>query len=347
MQDDNDGCLGCGSSNEPLRGLGAAGLKPHVTWPDRTDIRDRVFRAFLKMVDHGPIRSIIRPRLGRLRQHDPRPLQIPPWYRMAPPVSAPKITIVTPSLNQAAWLEGTIQSVLQQDYPHLEYIIQDGGSSDGSVEIIERYEQHIAISDSSRDSGQANALNKGFNRSSGEIMAYLNSDDMLLPGTLNYVADFFNRHSEVDVVYGHRVLIDETDREIGRWILPPHDDYVIRRCDFIPQETLFWSRRIWEQTDGRFDERFHFALDWDLILRFMNAGAKLVRLPRFLGAFRIHRQQKTSSLIDEIGEREIAVLRERCHGRSVSEEEARWQIRGYLLKHLWYHYLYTLGLLRH
>jgi glycosyltransferase involved in cell wall biosynthesis len=347
MRQNGNESLGADSPTEPLHGLGATALKPHIPQQVRTDIRERVFRAFLKMVYHGPIRNFFRPRLGKFEQHAPRPLQIPSWYRIAPPESAPTITVVTPSLNQAAWLEGTIQSVLQQGYPDLEYIIQDGGSSDGSIEIIERYKINIAIADSSRDSGQANALNKGFNKSTGEIMAYLNSDDMLLPGTLNYVADFFNRHPGVDVVYGHRVVVDEMGREIGRWILPRHDDYVLQWCDVIPQETLFWKRRIWERIDGRFDEKFHYALDWDLILRFMNAGAKFVRLPRFLGAFRIHRQQKTSSLLDEIGAGEKAILRERCHVGSVSEEEAWWQIRGYLVKHLWYHYLYTLGLLRH
>lgn len=347
MQDDNKGCLGCGSANEPLRGLDTMDLDPHFASLVQTDIRARAFRALMKLVYHGPIRRVLRPRLGRLLQYTPRTMWVPSWYRIAAPVSAPKITIVTPSLNQAAWLEATIQSVLQQDYSDLEYIVQDGGSSDGSIEIIRRYKKYIPQSDSSSDSGQANALNKGFIRSNGEIMSYLNSDDMLLPGTLNYVADFFNRHSGVDVVYGHRVMIDEAGREIGRWILPPHEDYVMRWNDVIPQETLFWRRRIWKRIGGQFDERFHFALDWDLILRFMDAGAKFVRLPRFLGAFRIHRQQKTLSLQDEVGAGEIAVLRERYHGRPVSQEEAWSKIRGYLLKHIWYHHLYTIGLIRH
>jgi len=254
---------------------------------------------------------------------------------------------VTPNLNQGAWLEATIRSVTQHNYPGLEYIIQDGGSTDDSLAIIRRYQGLLAGFDSSPDRGQAHALNKGFRMSKGSIMAYLNSDDILLPGALNYVADFFSKHPQVDVVYGHRVQIDENGMEIGRWILPPHDDTAMRWCDFLPQETLFWRRQIWEQVGGKLDERFHFALDWDLVLRFIDAGARLVRLPRFLGAFRIHGSQKTSSVLGDVGAREIASIRERIHGRPVAEEEAWWQARGYLLKHLWFHHLYTVGLLRH
>src|SRR5262249_23541680 len=144
------------------------------------------------------------------------------------------------------------------------------------------------------DEGQTQAINLGFQHTSGEIMAYLNSDDLLLPGSLAYVAGYMAAHPEVDVVYGHRILIDECDDEVARWVLPRHDDRVLTWANFVPQETLFWRRRIWERVGGTLDASFQFAMDWDLILRFREAGARFVRLPRFLGAFRVHARQKTS-----------------------------------------------------
>ena len=143
----------------------------------------------------------------------------------------------------------------------------------------------------------AQAINRGFAHSTGDIMAYLNADDLLLPGSLNFVAAYFEAHPDIDVVYGHRVLIDADGAEIGRWVLPPHEDEVLSWADFVPQETLFWRRDMGERAGGAMDESFRFALDWDLLLRFRDAGARFVRLPRFLGAFRcmpIKRHQPSS-----------------------------------------------------
>ena len=187
-------------------------------------------------------------RLGTLRHHPPRPLRLPnsdPLTR--PPEDAPTISIVTPSFNQAQFLEDTIESVLDQDYPRLEYVVQDGGSDDGSREILDRYSRRLDHWESAPDDGQAGALNRGFARTTGEVMAYLNSDDLLLPGALSYVARFLHDHPEVDVVYGHRVLIDERGREIGRQVIPRHGDRVLSWADFIPQETVFRRRAAWEQ----------------------------------------------------------------------------------------------------
>ena len=178
-------------------------------------------------------------------------------------------------------------------------------------------------------------------------MAYLNSDDMLLPGALHYVARYFATHPEIDVVYGHRVLIDEYDQEIGRWVVPPHDDDILSWADYIPQETMFWRRSIWEKAGGLIDTNFKFAMDWDLILRFRDAGARIVRLPRFLGAFRIHPHQKTSAEISQQGVREMGRLRERCHGRKVSDAEVHQHIKKYLFRHLVLHKLYRAGLLKY
>jgi GT2 family glycosyltransferase len=259
-------------------------------------------------------KAILRPRLGVLKQHAPRPLAAPP--RQVPRANpAPRISLVTPSYRQAEFIERTLRSVLDQSYPDLEYFVQDGGSDDGTVAILERYADRLAGWESRRDAGQSEALNRGFARTTGDIMGWLNSDDLLLPGALARVADHFHDHPEVDVVYGHRIVIDEDDAEIGRWILPPHDNAVLSWADYVPQETLFWRRRLWDRTGARIDESFRFAMDWDLAVRFREAGARFVRIPQFLGAFRVHRHQKTSGALLENGFREMDRIRERALGR--------------------------------
>ena len=283
-------------------------------------------------------------------QYPPRTVFIPHYYRMTQTISLdalPVISIVTPTFNQAKFLRHTIESVLGQGYPKLEYIIQDGGSEDGSIEILEQYRPHLTHAESHKDGGQANAINLGFAHTSGEIMAYLNSDDLLLPSSLHYAASFFNHHPEVDVIYGHRVIINEEGNEIGRWVLPPHDSWTQLWLYFIPQETLFWRRGIWEKVGGCVDESYQFAMDWELFLRFVQAGARIRRVPRFLGAFRSHPQQKTSSRIHDLGIQEMNRVREKYLGRSVTQTEIARAIKPYLRISLVYHALYHLGLLRY
>jgi len=293
-------------------------------------------------------RRFFAPRLGVLYQYPPRPLEIPSRYREIQPLDAPPvISIVSPTFNQGKFVERTIKSVLGQKYPKLEYIIQDGGSSDETREVLERHKAYLSHYESVKDKGQANAINLGFRHSTGEIMAYLNSDDLLLPGTLNYVAHFFATHPEVDVVYGHRIVIDEYDEEMGRWVMPPHDNAILSWVDYIPQETLFWRRRMWQKAGGCVDESFRFAMDWDLLLRFRDAGATFVRLPRFLGAFRVHPHQKTSAQIEDVGIQEMNRLRELCHGRPVSPYEVARNSRSYLYRHVVYNKLWRLGVLRY
>ena len=295
------------------------------------------------------IKLWLQPRLGALYHYPPRLLKIPKKYYKEQKKSIPKggwplISIVTPSYNQADFIERTIQSVFQQQYPKLEYLIQDGGSDDGTVEILKKYDDRLKQWESVADEGQSDALNKCFFHATGNVMSYLNSDDLLLPGALHYVAHYFVKHPEVDVVYGHRVLVDEYDQEIGRWVMPPHDNDVLSWADYIPQETMFWRREIWEKAGGFIDKNFKFAMDWDLILRFREAGAKIIRLPRFLGAFRVHPHQKTSAEISDQGEKEMRRLRERCHGRVVSEAEISQNIKKYLFRHVIHQKLYRAGL---
>jgi FkbM family methyltransferase len=297
---------------------------------------------------HSRRRRWLKPRLGHLRHHPPRALQIPARYAAEPPVDpGPVISVVTPTLNSVRFLERTLRSVVEQGYGTLEYIVKDGGSSDGTLGVLERYRERLTRVVVGKDTGQADALNQGFGTATGEIMAYLNGDDLFLPGTLRYVARYFLAHPDVDVVYGHRVLIDENDQEIGRWVLPPHDTAILSWADYVPQETLFWRRRIWERAGGRLDDSFHFAMDWELLLRFRAGGARFARLPRFLGAFRVHGDQKTSTRIGDLGAREMARLRASVHGRPVTEAEVRRGVRGYLLRHMAYQKLYRAGMLQY
>ncbi len=276
----------------------------------------------------------LSPRLGVLYQHPPIPLKLPASYSRPVRLSAqPRVSLVTPSYGQAEFIARTMDSVLGQGYPNLEYFVQDGGSTDGTVEILERYAHRLSGWESRPDGGQSQAINVGLAKCSGEIMGWLNSDDLLLPWALPHVVQYFNTHPDVDVVYGNRIIIDRDGKPVGRWVLPGHDAKVLKWADYVPQETLFWRRRIWDRVGGCVDESFHFAMDWDLLLRFQAAGAKFRHLPRFLGAFRVHEQQKTSAAINEVGFAEMARLRERCHGRAVTDMEIARRIAPFLMRH--------------
>jgi hypothetical protein len=173
-------------------------------------------------------------------------------------------------------------------------------------------------------------------------MCWLNSDDLLLPGALTTVSNFFQENPTVDVVYGNRLQIDVNDQEIGRWIIPGHDGRVLSWADYIPQETLFWRRRIWETVGGEIDESFSFAMDWDLLVRFRDAGAVFAHIPRFLGAFRVHEQQKTSSTINQVGFQEMSRIRGRTLGVVPSNNQVKRAVLSFLLKHVWVDMLYRI-----
>jgi glycosyltransferase involved in cell wall biosynthesis len=292
----------------------------------------------------------------------------------------PVFSIVTPSFNHARFLPETMRSVLEQAGVQCDYVVQDGGSSDGSHALIERVAEKAErrmgngnqkadpassslhpssllpspgsprlISWSSEpDGGQADAIVKGFAKTSGgadDVMAWINSDDFYLPGALGFVADYFARHPDVDVVYGHRIVVNEESQEIARWFLPKHDPEVLRLNDFVPQETLFWRRRIWDKVGG-LDSSFKFAMDWDLLLRFQAAGAKIVRVPYFLACFRVHAAQKTSAQMHSVGQEEITRLRERTHGRPFppTELETHPRLLRYLRRSAFIEFLWKLGI---
>ena len=238
----------------------------------------------------------------------------------------PTISIVTPSYQHGRFLEWTIRSVILQDYPQLEYVMMDGGSTDQTPEIMARYRRHFAHLESAKDGGQADAVARGFAHTSGEIMAYLNSDDVLAPGALEFVARFFADNPGVDSIYSHRVFIDENNRVDSYWLLPEHRNGIMKRWDYIPQETCFWRRRIYEQAGG-IDPSFRFALDYDLFVRFMERG-RMQRVNRFLGAFRRHASSKTAGLVEGRVHSEVERVR---------QEHRIWMPRGHGLGELAVH----------
>ena len=282
-------------------------------------------------------------RLGVLHQHAPQPFSVPPPPLRALPASPPVISIVTPSWQQAAYLPATMDSVLSQAYPNLQYIVMDGGSTDGSKEIIQQRAAHLTHWQSAKDGGQSKAIHAGFAHATGDIMAWLNSDDLYLSNTLAYVAHYFAHHPEVDAVYGHRALINPVGHEIGRWYLPPHDGTMLLWADYIPQETWFWRRRIYEKCGG-IDPSKQFAMDWDLLLRMQHAGAIIHRLPAFLGCFRVHDSQKSQAIIHDVGAAEGSALRQRELGPHFTQTELNLRCTQFQLRALRTQRLWELGL---
>ncbi len=204
----------------------------------------------------------------------------------------PLVSIVTPSYNQARFLEETICSVLDQDYPRLEYIIVDGGSTDGSVEIIQRYAHRLAWWVSEPDRGQADAINKGFAHARGEIFAWLNSDDTYLPGAIAEAVAFLQNHPEVGMVYGDANLVDEKGQVIGRFPARQTDYRRLRRgFVHIPQQAAFFRARLWRLV-APLDVLLYFAMDYDLWVR-MASISLLWYHPRLWANFRLHGQAKS------------------------------------------------------
>ena len=308
----------------------AAGAAQGGVAPDGVAPRGAIDR--LKRLLPRRLRRRLTPPLGHLRaQYEPRELRVPRSYlRETAPQPAPSISIVVPSLNYGHYLQATLDSVLDQRYPELELIVADGGSEDETLELLEREGDRLAHVHDGPDSGQAEAINKGLDGSSGEILAWINADDLLLPGALAHVARYFDRNPDVDLVYGNRVLIDERGRDVGVWVTPRHGLDSLRWFDFIPQETAFWRRGIWERVGG-IDTGFDYGFDWDLFLRFHEAGATIRRLPRFLGAFRQHDDQKTRRNRDR-AQAELESIRQDFHGRDVTLAEAKARARKLLIR---------------
>ncbi|MEW6093990.1 MAG: glycosyltransferase family 2 protein [Chloroflexota bacterium] len=205
----------------------------------------------------------------------------------------PLVTIVTPSYNQAEYLEATIRSVLEQDYPCLEYFIMDGGSTDGSLDIIKKYASRLAGWVSEKDQGQTDAINKGFARANGEILAWLNSDDTYEPGAVRAAVEVLRSRPKVGMVYGEANYIDETGRDIGRFPAAQTDYMRLRRgYVHIPQQAAFWRAELWKQV-GPLDPSFYFAMDYDLWVRLARISSLLYLPGQVWANFRLHSTGKS------------------------------------------------------
>lgn len=231
----------------------------------------------------------------------------------------PRISVVTPSFNQAEFLEATLRSVLDQGYPNLEFIVMDGGSSDGSAAIIERYASQLAYAQSRPDRGQTDALIQGFARATGDIFCWLNSDDLYEPGTLAEVAGHF-AHNPDRFVYGDATWIDrggaflKRKREIPfyRWIW-------LRTYNYIPQPSAFWRRDLHEEVGG-LDGSFDLAMDADLFARFSeHTEPRHVR--RLWSQMRLYPEQKNIRLRSRSDLEDDLIRR-----RYVTPEGPRWEV---------------------
>jgi glycosyltransferase involved in cell wall biosynthesis len=204
----------------------------------------------------------------------------------------PLVSIITPSFNQGEFLDETIRSVLDQDYPNLEYIIIDGGSTDGSVEIVRRNADRLAYWVSEPDQGQTDAINKGFAKAQGEILAWLNSDDSYKPGAVRDAVQFLQNHPQVGMVYGDADLINECGSVIGKF--PAHQTD-LRRLQrgyvHIPQQAAFFRANLWRQVEP-LDHTFYFAMDYDLWVRLARL-APLSYFSRPWANFRLHQGGKS------------------------------------------------------
>ncbi len=233
--------------------------------------------------------------------------------------SLPRISIVTPSFNQARYLEQTILSVLRQNYPNLEYIVIDGGSTDGSVEMIRKYKREISFWVSEKDSGQAEAIHRGFAMATGEILGWLNSDDYYLPGTLFKVADAFSRNPTGEFVIGGYAVVRADGRLICKYYALKQD-FLSFLCvgQYAGQMACFWRKSAYLAIGG-IDQNLQYCLDYDLILRLSRRTDPII-IDDTLGCFRLHDAAKTTMILQAVEPRETKEIRVRYGYAELSEE---------------------------
>jgi glycosyltransferase involved in cell wall biosynthesis len=202
------------------------------------------------------------------------------------------ISIVTPSYNQVQYIEETIRSVLLQDRPQIEYLIVDGGSLDGTVDIIKKYEDKLTWWTSETDRGQTDAINKGFARAKGEIFAWLNSDDTYEPGAVTAAVRYLQEHPKIGMVYGDCNYINAAGEVIGKFDAAQTNYRLLRRgYTRIPQQTMFFRAELWRQL-GPLDPSFYFAMDYDLWTR-IAARTEIRYVPQTWANFRLHTSGKS------------------------------------------------------
>ena len=210
----------------------------------------------------------------------------------------PRLTVITPSFNQGQFLERTILSVLNQNYPNLEYMIIDGGSSDGSVNIIRAYEPYLAYWVSEQDKGQAHAINKGLRRATGKWAAFQNSDDLYVPGAFAAFSEAARDNPEADLFQGHLLRVDEADNVFDvRLATYPHLWTQLSLGSQIHNQAAFWRLTLSEKTAGM-QEDLRFCFDFDFFTRLLLKKARVVTIDRYIGAFRSHAEAKSSTILD-------------------------------------------------
>ena len=251
-------------------------------------------------------------------------------------IDLPLVSIVTPSYNQKRYLETTIRSILGQDYPNLEYIIVDGGSTDGSIEIIKKYADRLAWWVSEKDRGQTDAINKGFAHARGEILAWLNSDDIYETGAVAEAVAFLSSHPEIGLVYGDAHYIDRNGKVLGNFPAAQTDYRRLRQgYVHIPQQASFFRADLWRRV-GPLDISFYFAMDYDLWVRIARL-APIQYLPRPWAGFRLHASGKTVAA-DERCWPEMIRVHYRDGGSLFSIITAKYLVRR-LVGPLWHYKL--------
>ena len=237
----------------------------------------------------------------------------------------PKVTIVTPSYNQGEFLENTILSVLNQNYSNIEYIIIDGGSTDGSVDIIKKYQDRLAYCVSEPDRGQSHAINKGFGHATGEIFNWLNSDDLLMPSAVKIAVHYLTCKSNIGMVYGDRITVDERGNFLELTQVPSYSAKALHYHLRIPQETTFFRNKYWLEAGG-VDEELEYCMDYDFFFK-LSKLTQFYHIPFVLGAYRKHPSSKTvvySKRLKKSGKEETAKVYFRHHSKNRSKTAKRF-----------------------
>lgn len=244
----------------------------------------------------------------------------------------PLVSIVTPSYNQGSFIERTILSVLKQNYPRIEYIVLDSMSTDATGDILKKYSKQINIIVREKDNGQSDAINKGFQLASGEIIAYLNSDDCYASPDVVQDAVMNLEQSRADLVYGRRYYVDENGHYLLSWPFRKHDDRRLLKSCYLPQECSFWSREIYDRAGGFIDTSYEFALDYELWCRFLKYGARFKAINKVYGLFRQHSQAKSTAAFMNVGVPEIARIQAKYTATTNSLAELQNQFIMHYLK---------------
>lgn len=240
------------------------------------------------------------------------------------------VSIITPSFNQASYLEQTIRSVLDQDYAHIEYIVIDGGSTDGSVDIIKKYENKLAYWVSEKDKGQADAINKGFARATGEIIAWLNSDDIYLPGAVSAAVKAFDQYPDVALVYGDMLAMDQQGHTINELKYRQLTLEDLMCFQIVGQPAVFMRRSA--LADLRLDTSYHFLLDHYLWIQIAQRE-RILHIPQTWAAARYHSEAKNRAKASEFGSEAFRILDFASHDKNLSPILARIRRRARAAAH--------------